>query len=247
MYCPNCNQATSEGAVFCNRCGTRLDPSCPVCNRRNPNGSRFCHACGTALLGDSGSPATSPIVDQPPSFNACPRCNTTNEPRAVYCYACGLPLGQDLQSSTQTTMAGTPAGFWIRLAAWLIDMIILMAAGLAIAAAWPGTSVAEYFNEYGPVNLVVWMVQVLYYVAGVSVWSTTVGKRIFGIYVLRPDGSKLGPGRALARWLAYFLSSVILFIGFIMIGFRSDKRGLHDLICDTVVVKRDDLDSRYYY
>ena len=27
------------------------------------------------------------------------------------------------------------------------------------------------------------------------------------------------------------------FIGFLMIAFRKDKRGLYDLICDTVVVR----------
>ncbi len=34
------------------------------------------------------------------------------------------------------------------------------------------------------------------------------------------------------------LSALILLIGYIMIGVRRDKRGLHDLMADTVVVKR---------
>ena len=69
-------------------------------------------------------------------------------------------------------------------------------------------------------------------------WATTIGKRAVGLYVLRPDGSKLGPGRAFARYWAPILSALILFIGFLMVAFREDKRALHDLICDTVVVKR---------
>ena len=82
------------------------------------------------------------------------------------------------------------------------------------------------------------LVNALYAIIGWSVWSTTIGKRIFGLYVLRPDGSKLGFGRAFARWLATNLSLILLGIGFLMIAFRRDKRGLHDLICDTMVVKR---------
>jgi uncharacterized RDD family membrane protein YckC len=44
--------------------------------------------------------------------------------------------------------------------------------------------------------------------------------------------------RALVRYLAYFLSVFTLGIGFIMVGLRQDKRGLHDLVCDTVVIQR---------
>ena len=61
---------------------------------------------------------------------------------------------------------------------------------------------------------------------------------IIRLYVLRTDGSRIGPGRALARFLATIVSNLILYIGYLMIGIRRDKRGLHDLICDTKVVKR---------
>ncbi|MDA1347455.1 MAG: RDD family protein [Chloroflexi bacterium] len=48
----------------------------------------------------------------------------------------------------------------------------------------------------------------------------------------------MGFGRAVARYFASLLSAALLLIGFIMIGLRRDKRGLHDLICDTVVLRR---------
>ena len=56
--------------------------------------------------------------------------------------------------------------------------------------------------------------------------------------MVRNDGSKVGIGRAFARYLCYTISFLILGIGFLMILFRPDKRGLHDLICDTKVVYR---------
>lgn len=49
----------------------------------------------------------------------------------------------------------------------------------------------------------------LYYTIGVSVWATTVGNRLLGLRVLRPDGRKAGVGRAMSRYLAGFLSAAI--------------------------------------
>jgi len=108
----------------------------------------------------------------------------------------------------------------------------------------PGISLDIYLDSgaiWGTgtwVDFVTLLTGITYYTVGVSVWATTIGKRAVGLYVLRPDGSKLGPGRAFARYWAPILSALILFIGFLMVAFREDKRALHDLICDTVVVKR---------
>ena len=84
--------------------------------------------------------------------------------------------------------------------------------------------------------LFTFLIPVLYFTVGVSVYSATIGKKALGLYVLRPDGSKIGPGRALGRHFASILSALILFIGYLMIAFSDNKRGLHDEICDTVVV-----------
>ena len=86
--------------------------------------------------------------------------------------------------------------------------------------------------------IVVLLSLILYRAIGWSIWSTTVGKRIFNLYVVRTDGSKIGYGRALARYLCYSISEFPLMLGFLIVAFRKDKRGLHDLICDTMVVRR---------
>ena len=134
---------------------------------------------------------------------------------------------------------GQPAGFWIRFGAWVIDAIIFVTVQMGMIAIWPGFD--EYFSAGGGlhwVDLAAFILGVLYYTVGVAVWATTVGKRLLGLYVLRPDGGKAGFGRALARYFAGILSILLVGIGYLMIGFRSDKRGLHDLICDTVVVRK---------
>ena len=107
----------------------------------------------------------------------------------------------------------------------------------AIAYAFDSNQVDSESTTSTLLNLGHWLIVILYYTIGVSVYSTTVGKRVLGLYVLRPDGSKLGPGRALARYFATILSGLVLFIGYLMIAFSDNKRGLHDEICDTVVVR----------
>ena len=66
---------------------------------------------------------------------------------------------------------------------------------------------------------------------------TSLGKRALGLHILRPDGSSAGLGRKFCRSLASTVSALTFGIGFLMIAFRRDRRGLHDLICDTVVVR----------
>ncbi len=82
------------------------------------------------------------------------------------------------------------------------------------------------------------MLTALYHTIGVSVWSTTVGKRVFGLRVLRSDRTKVSPLRALARYLASGVSFLIFGVGYLMVAFRTDKRALHDIMCDTVVVRQ---------
>ena len=179
----------------------------------------------------------------------CPRCRNVIEPDSRYCFSCGLPLDERNTAPPPsspnpgargvTIWEGIPAGFWIRLAAWLIDLAIVTVAEFALIGVWPGFDI--YFDENSDffhwVDLIAFVGIVLYYTIAVSVWQTTIGKRLLGLYILRADGSKVGPWRAFARYFAGIVSALPIAIGYLMIGLRSDKRGLHDLICDTAVVK----------
>ena len=55
--------------------------------------------------------------------------------------------------------------------------------------------------------------------------------------LLRADGSHLTAGRIIGRYFAELLSAMVLYIGYIMVGFDQEKKSLHDLICDTRVIK----------
>jgi len=66
MKCPECQFDNSEGAKFCNDCGSKLDAACPECRKVNPFGSKFCNDCGHDL---SKLKETPPIdFDKPQSY-----------------------------------------------------------------------------------------------------------------------------------------------------------------------------------
>ena len=233
--CTNCGAPVEGAANYCVRCGSRLASDCPNCGAANQPDSRFCHYCGYVLL-ESAQPV------QQPAAVLCPRCRSTNDPGTTFCYSCGLPL-DEFGAVPRRAMAasGVPAGFWIRLLAWLIDTALLVGVHLILLTAMPGISIESYYSDdsfWTAADSVMAIVGAVYYTVGVSVFSTTVGKRVLGLYVLRRDGAKISVPRAFGRHLASGLSVLLLGIGYLMIGFSSDKRGLHDHICDTVVVKR---------
>ncbi len=235
---------TVADAAFCNHCGERLPARCRACDTLNPPGSAFCYSCGSPIAAAaSGAP---PYAPPPPRMSAvCPRCSKVSEPGSAYCYSCGLPFDETppayARYDSRQAWRGDayeceggelePVGFWIRLAAFLIDAVVAFAVAFIIALVF---SVVEY-NVF---ERVFFAFLTLYHTIGWSRWSTTVGKRIFNLYVVRTDGAKIGFWRAFGRLLSYYVSAMIFGIGFLMIASSEDKRGLHDLMCDTVVIRR---------
>jgi uncharacterized RDD family membrane protein YckC len=79
------------------------------------------------------------------------------------------------------------------------------------------------------------IISVAYFIVFHWLWGQTLGKMAFQIRVVRMDGGPLSFGQSVGRYFATFLSTITLFIGFIMAGVRSDKRALHDLLAGTRV------------
>lgn len=254
MYCSICQRATLEGATFCTHCGARLAIQCSHCDASNPLDSNYCHACGTQLvLSESTAPPLSQGGYGRRPYQAvsarCERCGTINEPASVYCFHCGYevsndPVTQRVAIAKYPGHLGIPAGFWIRFGALIIDQTLLLLVLLlivgAIISGVPDVSTTEESGSGADyVGFLMFILYFnLYFTIGVAAWRTTIGKRIFRVYVIRTDGSRVGFVRAFTRYWASWLSVLVLLIGFLMIGFRDDKRGLHDLICDTMVVRQ---------
>jgi len=63
----------------------------------------------------------------------------------------------------------------------------------------------------------------------------TLGKKLFGLKVLRVDNTKVGWVKAFVRLLLYLVSALPLFLGFVWAFFDKDKQAWHDKIIDTNV------------
>jgi uncharacterized RDD family membrane protein YckC len=65
----------------------------------------------------------------------------------------------------------------------------------------------------------------------------TPGKMLCGIAVVRRDGSAVRYGRALFRWVGYGVAAFPFGLGFLGLLFTAERRGLHDWIAGTRVVR----------
>ena len=115
-------------------------------------------------------------------------------------------------------------GFWIRLVALLIDSVVI---GIAF----------YLLGDPSGSTILSAMVGAAYYI-GFWTWrGQTLGKMALGLKVVRTDGSPISLGRAILRYIGYLVSTIIIFIGFLMVAWDGRKQGLHDKIADTLVIR----------
>jgi uncharacterized RDD family membrane protein YckC len=83
------------------------------------------------------------------------------------------------------------------------------------------------------------LVSAVYFV-GFWAWrAQTPGMMLLGLRIARArDGTPPGLGRSILRYIGFFISAIVVFIGFIWVAFDSRKQGWHDKIAGTVVVRR---------
>lgn len=74
-------------------------------------------------------------------------------------------------------------------------------------------------------------------IAESSRWQATPGKKAMDIHVTDGHGGRITFTRASARWLAKTVTALLFCIGFVMIVRTQRRRGLHDWIVDTLVVR----------
>ena len=69
------------------------------------------------------------------------------------------------------------------------------------------------------------------------VLGRTLGMRVLKMKVIDVYGDRPSPGRCAVRCAGYLAGLATLFLGFLWIGFDSEKRGLHDWIAGTYVIR----------
>lgn len=137
------------------------------------------------------------------------------------------------------------AGFWVRTAAYLIDSAIIFLGLLAVRLILilPDLVFGNAFNRsilftYSMKDIIIYLCGALYFVLCTYYKGTTIGKKMMNLQVINADGTtQLSFINVLYReTVGRFLSKILLCAGYIVIGFDSEKRGFHDMLCDTRVV-----------
>jgi uncharacterized RDD family membrane protein YckC len=155
----------------------------------------------------------------------------------------------------RSTRRVRPAGFASRLIAFIIDLVIISITTTVIVIGineiitffgikilltrWMSHSVnAEIISSVIKILVVLayYIFSVLYFAMFWSLVNYTPGKYLLGLRVVRTDGRDLGFWRSVLRAVCYYLSALLLFMGFIWIIFDKKRQGLHDKIAGTVVI-----------
>ena len=137
---------------------------------------------------------------------------------------------------------GHYAGAVTRFVAYSIDLVVSTAVfALALAAiSWGVRIVTGHDVSWNRSNIVVAVIfvlwQFLYFGYCWAVSGRTPGMAVFGIRVVRADGTVLPPKQAVLRSLVFPLSFLLFGLGFIGILVQHEHRALHDLIAGSAVV-----------
>jgi uncharacterized RDD family membrane protein YckC len=158
---------------------------------------------------------------------------TMDAPAAAASTAGASTVGAEAAPASETaaattaaaTTAGTAvlprAGFWIRMAALLIDAVLI---GILL----------NILHHMANLELVVLAAY------GAVMWKlrgATIGGIVFDLQVVRHDGREMDWATVIVRALGCFLSLAAAGLGFIWIAFDGGKQAWHDKIAGTVVVR----------
>ena len=198
-----------------------LNQVCSTCgNARLPDG-RFCLFCGD-LLSESNPKDFSVF-----STSQADRCHSeaTEVPNPEY------------------------AGFWLRVWAGAIDvvleaggaLVLTFAIDLAAPSFRPTAGNFPFVSKVatGMAFILILAVGSWLYCAFTesSSWRATIGKRVLGLQVVTADGDRVGFGQATVRHFMKFLSLFFLTIGFMMAGWTKRRQALHDMPSDCLVIR----------
>ena len=133
------------------------------------------------------------------------------------------------------------AGFWTRFVAYIIDMIVIYAISSLLNTFSFGLLNKQLdFPILGEESLSYVIVMFTYFIAMTYFFSQTLGKMIMKIKVETNKGDKLSFTDVIYRELVGRLLTIFLAnLPYLAIAFTNKKKGLHDFIADTVVVKED--------
>jgi len=202
---------------------------CPKCGKETDASGKFCQWCGSDISSLAAKPAPAPI---PPAAE-----------------------------EEEGPEVGVYAGLGRRFIAWIVDTILVLLIGIIVISFFSlsnGIKYAYYIvAQHAPITdlteagtldaaitpiiaafgMLIVIIPWVYYAGFESSRSqATPGKLLVKTVVTDLDGNKPTFARVTLRHFAKFISTLVIFIGFLMIGFTKKKQGLHDKIAGTLVL-----------
>lgn len=136
-----------------------------------------------------------------------------------------------------------------RMWAFITDAALLGVPMLTLVWRHSTIDVGErIFDTPGWIPLTGWAVTVVYQIVCVRLWGRTLGKRLAQLEVVTADGATPSWGVAVRRAAPTILGAVpyvgsLAAVCYLPVLWRPDRRGLHDQLAGTVVVRTADVAS----
>lgn len=144
-------------------------------------------------------------------------------------------------------------GFWARFLAFVIDnlwvsfvvVLVLVAAygqnfmAVMMTSADGSAQMMGAAAESAAGSLLVQLLLPAALIVGFWIWkSATPGKMVVSAKIV--DAKTLGEpstGQLIVRYIGYYISAFVFFLGFLWVAFDKRKQGWHDKIAGTLVIK----------
>ena len=200
---------------------------CPKCGKETDASGKFCQWCGADIASIPANPVATPEEEECPDI-------------------------------------GIYAGLGRRFVAFIVDIIIIVLFDLVAMTVLGLTRGIQnsyfYFVQHVPVEqlttegtmgsllgsviaaygIILIIIPWLFFAGFESSRSqATPGKLLMHIVVTDMTGNKPTFARVTLRHFAKFVSALIIFIGFLMIGLTQKRQGLHDRIAGCLVLLQD--------
>lgn len=132
------------------------------------------------------------------------------------------------------------AGFFIRALAYLVDSIIVFCiANIFNTLTFTKLDIRLPIEILGQDVVIALIVYVLYFVIMTYFLGQTLGKMLFKIKVEKNTGGRLSFLDVIFREIVVRIINNIIFLTYLIIPFNNKKKGLHDFVADSVVIKED--------
>jgi len=260
MRCPECDHANVSSAECCAECGTPLPPADTTIHPgetfRDPDdlsfpaehdpGARRRSSVGPLHAVEPPSELSLPDDDREPRFL------DSRRPKPLDATPTMRDIASNLRPDDARAERAVPvryAGFIRRGFAFVIDLIVLgiftvplTVAGLA--AVRTALAFADLPRSFATDDALTPLLGagcsamfIAYFTILHAGGGQTIGKAALGIGVRSADLRTIGVSRSFLRVLGYFASAALFGLGFLMIAFTPHRRGWHDYVAGTCVVR----------